>query len=88
MKRMPNTKKRIEILEHLRNGGYLESHIGGWYECPTRGGVKIRVETQDWLEATNELVEVEKNGKYIRVYRIYHKDKIPEQFTYLRRITT
>lgn len=78
MKRMPNTKKRLEILEHLRNGGFLESHIAGWYECSSRGGVKLRVE--DWLEATGELVEVTKNGKYIRSYRIYHKDKVPSEF--------
>lgn len=79
MKRMPNTKKRLELLEHLRNGGYLESHIGGWYESPSRGGVKLRVETQDWLEATGELVEVIKDGKHLRTYRIYHKDKVPAQ---------
>ena len=80
MKRMPNTKKRLELLEHLRNGGYLESNISGWYECPSRGGVKLRVETQDWLEATGELVEVIKEGKYLRTYRIYHKDKVPPEF--------
>ena len=77
---MRNTKKRLELLEHLRNGGYLVSHIGGWYECASRGGKLLRVETQDWLEATGELVEVRKNGKHMRTYRIYHKEKIPEQF--------
>lgn len=77
---MRNTKKRLELLKHLRNGGYLVSHIGGWYECSRRGGSKLRVETQDWLKATKELVEVRKNSKTMRTYRIYHKDKIPTEF--------
>ena len=75
---MRATKKRLEILADLRNGGWLESHMGGWYERPARGGRKITVETQDWLEASGEVVEVARDGKRIRSYRIYHKGKARE----------
>ena len=81
MRKLADTKFRLELLQYLRDGGWLESHIGGWYDKRKKGsGVLIRVETQDWLEATGELVAIEKNGRYVRTQRIYHKDKVPEQF--------
>ena len=78
MRKLANTKARLALLQYLREGGYLESNITGWYDKRVRGsGVLIRVETQDWLEATGELVEVKKVGKHITSYRIYHKDHAP-----------
>ena len=81
MRKLADTKFRLELLQYLRDGGWLASHIGGWYDKRNKGsGVLIRVETQDWLEATGELVEIKRNGRYVSTTRIYHKDKVPEQF--------
>lgn len=75
----PTTKKRLALLQYLRDGGYLEAHIGGWYDTRTKGsGVRIRVETQDWLEATGELVEVISKGRCMITYRICHRDHTDE----------
>ena len=74
------SKSQQDLLEHLRSGKYLISALSGWYDLRRKGsGELIRVETQDALAATGELVEVELPGKRRPAFRIYHRDHVPEE---------
>lgn len=83
---MRNTKKRLELLDYLRSGGFLELNISGWFDMRLGAGKRIRVETQDWLTATGELIETRRRGKYGTWFKIRHKDcdTLKEGEEYLR----
>jgi len=68
------TQHQVKMLDWLRDGGHLIETINGWEDPRTRR--RIRLDTQDALEATAQLAKVVRIGKRSKTTWIVHKQTI------------
>jgi len=74
-------KFQQRVMNHLLKGGWLSSSIGGWYFNQK----KLKVETEDRLWSTGELIEVKVQGKRISESKIIHKSQFNPEIHTIRK---